>query len=463
MSGYCPSTGSMGSNSLTLTSPVYINHSDTPYEDHNDHMVYNDEYKPIYSRIRVIGEGTYGTVYLAKNLSTSKLCVIKQMKRFENDEGGIQPTQLREASLLKNLNHKYIVQMQDIFLTHHKEFCLVFEHCQMDLAQYMDQNSNKGINLELIRKWSYQMICGVSYMHSRRILHRDLKPQNILLTHDMDIKIADLGLGKECTLPLKPPMTTNIVTLWYRPPELLLGAKCYSSKLDIWSLGCIIAEMSRNGKVLFGGLCEWEVLIAILQFFGTPANNEAWCRGLPYFYNALPKFKGWKFEDRIGCLRDDKDSVDLLKNMLNMDSTKRMNAIQLMNHAWFETIADELCNESMEETKNKANETCIVNNRKWEQYFDDIKEVDSPSTPRKYDNHGSVQPEMLQFASRTNSCEIDSENETQNNKSVFGSFGFGDVKVKSNFNKTNDIETQSNSNKSNEYADRNMIDSSPVF
>ena len=157
------------------------------------------------------------------------------------------------------------------------------------------------------------MIFGLSYMHSKKILHRDIKPQNILITKDLNIKIADLGLGREYLLPIKDLSNDEIVTLWYRSPEIILGIKNYSTKIDVWSLGCVIAEMARNGNILFHGLCEWEVLMAILQFLGSPSKNDQWIKQLKYFSMSFPKFSPMKFENGMGKLKDNKNACHLLK------------------------------------------------------------------------------------------------------------------------------------------------------
>ena len=156
------------------------------------------------------------------------------------------------------------------------------------------------------------MLVGLSYIHSKMILHRDIKPQNILITNSLNIKIADLGLGREYGLPIKK-LSHKVITLWYRSPEILWGINKYSTKVDIWSLGCVIAEMGRNGDIMFAGLCEWEVLMGILKFLGTPSVDDKWCKELRYFNSSIPRFKARRFEDRIGKLKDNKDACDLLK------------------------------------------------------------------------------------------------------------------------------------------------------
>ena len=145
------------------------------------------------------------------------------------------------------------------------------------------------------------MILGISYIHSKRILHRDLKPQNIFLTKNMDIKIGDLGLAKEYG-SVKQRMSTEVVTLWYKAPELLLGTRKYSTKIDIWSVGCIISELARKGNVLFNGKSEWDMMMKIFILLGTPTQNEKWCIHLPYFSPKFPKFKEQTFQNAMGMI-----------------------------------------------------------------------------------------------------------------------------------------------------------------
>eukprot|EP01083_Nonionella_stella_P066610 175572_1 len=337
--------------------------------------IYNDSGKRLYQREELLGQGTYGMVYKARTISTNEIVVIKQMKQFKEDDGGLPSTTLREVSLLKHLKHKHIVQMRDVFWTMEQTFCVVFELCWMDLSQYIDKKNDKNelIPLALIKKWSYQMIDGISYMHSHRILHRDLKPQNILLSHSMNIKIGDLGLGKEHKLPIST-LTTEVVTLWYRSPELLLGATSYAGKIDIWSLGLIIVEMARN-EPLFIAYSEWELLIKILQFHGTPNQSDGnSLTSLQHFSIKFPQFKGVPFESQMRSLQNDKMACNLLKKMLDLDPQKRYNAIRLLKHPWFDTLIDR---EIKKESKDNATKDILsldlnamnVNNS-WDQYFE---------------------------------------------------------------------------------------------
>ena len=192
-----------------MTSPLcdYMDNIKSSFSFSTDgtSSIFNDEGQRIYSRDKLLGEGTYGRVYKAKHIKTNETVVIKQMKRFPHEDDGMQSTMLREVSILKHFECKHIIALLDVFWTDTMDFCLVFEFCKMDLFKYIEQQrkKHKNVQLKLIKKWSYQMLAGLRYMHSHRILHRDLKPQNILISSDMNAKIGDLGLSREHRLPIQ--------------------------------------------------------------------------------------------------------------------------------------------------------------------------------------------------------------------------------------------------------------------
>lgn len=205
-----------------------------------------------YEKLEKVGEGTYGKVYKAMEKGTGKLVALKKT-RLEMDEEGIPPTALREISLLQMLSTSiYVVRLLCVEHVHQpstksqspkSNLYLVFEYLDTDLKKFIDLY-RKGPNpkpLEpfLIQKLMFQLCKGVAHCHSHGVLHRDLKPQNLLLVKDKELlKIADLGLGRAFTVPLKS-YTHEIVTLWYRAPEVLLGSTHYSTAVDMWSVGCI--------------------------------------------------------------------------------------------------------------------------------------------------------------------------------------------------------------------------------
>lgn len=282
-----------------------------PLQLNMKNIICNDEHTPLYNKIHCIGRGTYGTVYLTENLKTKQKYIIKQLPK-RPDNQGVPHTTLREISILKNMNNKYIIQMEEAFFSP-DTINIVFEQCAMDLQQYI---TTKTITIQTIKEFSYQLLCGITYLHSKAILHRDIKPQNILITDisQPQVKLCDFGLSREVPIPISGITPTNIVTMWYKPPELLLGGKI-TTKLDIWSLGCVITEMGRNGRALFTGLSEWEMLMKIIQFLGTPPSNAPWLNNLPHFSRHLPKFKKQKFKNSMGKLKFNTYACNLLKVM----------------------------------------------------------------------------------------------------------------------------------------------------
>jgi len=206
------------------------------------HLDNNDKY----TKLEKLGEGTYGVVYKCKYRDTQDLVALKKI-RLENEDEGIPSTAIREISILKQLRHPNIVSLID--LEHgDKKLHLIFEYLDFDLKKYLDQ-LNGPVNPQLVKSYLYQMLDGIAYCHSKRILHRDLKPQNLLIDKFGKIKLADFGLARAFGIPIKT-LTHEILTLWYRAPEILLGQKEYSTPVDIWSVGCIFYEMAHKSKYI---------------------------------------------------------------------------------------------------------------------------------------------------------------------------------------------------------------------
>lgn len=223
-----------------------------------------------YEKLEKVGEGTYGKVYKAKEISTGQIVALKKT-RLEMDEEGVPPTALREVSLLQMLSQSlYIVRLLNVEhidkppknATHTPAkplLYLVFEYLDTDLKKFID-TFRKGVNPRplpntLVQSFLFQLCKGVAHCHSHGVLHRDLKPQNLLLDQAKGIlKIADLGLGRAFTVPLKS-YTHEIVTLWYRAPEVLLGSSTYSTSVDIWSVGCIFGESFPRSILIFYCCC----------------------------------------------------------------------------------------------------------------------------------------------------------------------------------------------------------------
>ncbi|XP_039568950.1 cyclin-dependent kinase 2 [Passer montanus] len=234
-----------------------------------------------FQKVEKIGEGTYGVVYKARNKVTGEVVALKKI-RLDTETEGVPSTAIREISLLKELNHPNIVKLLDVIHTENKLY-LVFEFLHQDLKKFMDSSSLSGIALPLIKSYLFQLLQGLAFCHAHRVLHRDLKPQNLLINAEGSIKLADFGLARAFGVPVRT-YTHEVVTLWYRAPEILLGCKYYSTAVDIWSLGCIFAEMITR-RALFPGDSEIDQLFRIFRTLGTP--DEAAWPGV----SALPDYK----------------------------------------------------------------------------------------------------------------------------------------------------------------------------
>ncbi|XP_058873501.1 cyclin-dependent-like kinase 5 isoform X3 [Acipenser ruthenus] len=195
------------------------------------------------------GSGTYGTVFKAKNRETHEIVALKRV-RLDDDDEGVPSSALREICLLKELKHKNIVRLHDV-LHSDKKLTLVFEYCDQDLKKYFD-SCNGDLDPEIVKSFMYQLLKGLAFCHSRNVLHRDLKPQNLLINRNGELKLADFGLARAFGIPVRC-YSAEVVTLWYRPPDVLFGAKLYSTSIDMWSAGCIFAELANAGRPLFPG------------------------------------------------------------------------------------------------------------------------------------------------------------------------------------------------------------------
>lgn len=284
-----------------------------------------------YERTSCLGEGTYGTVYKAKDTETGQVVALKRIKLDSPDEG-IPATAIREIAILKELKHPNIVDLISVIHTEAK-LTLVFEYVDLDLKKYMDKYGQLG-PLQ-VKYLLGQLLQGLSYIHNRRVLHRDLKPQNLLVSDDPqkpELKIADFGLARGAGIPVRS-YTHEVVTLWYRCPAVLLGCRRYGASIDIWSVGCIFYEMV-TGKALFPAKNEREELDAIFRALGTPT-DATWrdARALPQWRDDFGVYEPRDVAELLPGL--DEAGRDLFRQMMALDPDKRISARDALKHRYF--------------------------------------------------------------------------------------------------------------------------------
>jgi len=285
------------------------------------------------------------------------MVALKKVK-MDNEKEGFPITAIREIKILKNLKHPNIVQLKEIVTSkahdHNKQkgsVYMVFEYAEHDLAGLM-LSPKIEIKKEHVKHYLKQLLEGLHYLHTQKILHRDIKGANLLITKEGSLKIADFGLARSYNDP-SVPLTKKVITLWYRPPEVLLESEKYGAPADIWSVGCIFAELLfkhttnhyrnvwQDSHTVSGPHNETEQIQKIFDVFGTPS-KEAW----PSF-ERLPGMKNLKFKPKPCVFREHlKRSVQgelqeqeykLLEGLLTLNPDMRMTAKQALNHDYFWT------------------------------------------------------------------------------------------------------------------------------
>ena len=287
-----------------------------------------------------LGGGSFADVYKAREKSTGDLVAIKILKKkYSKWEDCLE---LREVKSLQKLHsdaisyqkgQESIIKLkQIIFIKESGTLNLVFEYMERDLFELMKSNSPKHLSEDKIRSITYQTLLGLAYMHKYGFFHRDMKPENLLCVGE-NIKIADFGLARE--IRSVPPYTEYVSTRYYRAPECILKSTNYNSPVDIWGLGCIMAEMYLHPQPLFFGNNEKEVLFKICSILGTP-NHYTWNEGLQMAKMINIKFPNFNGVELDSIIHDaSSDAIDLMKQMLQWDPNKRATAQNLLNHPFF--------------------------------------------------------------------------------------------------------------------------------
>lgn len=289
-----------------------------------------------YIQLEKLGEGTYATVYKGRSRTTNEVVALKEIHL--DAEEGTPSTAIREISLMKELKHVNIVRLYDVIHTETK-LVLVFEFCDSDLKRYMDQHGERGaLDPNTVRSFMYQLLKGTAFCHENQVLHRDLKPQNLLINRKGELKLGDFGLARAFGVPVNT-FSNEVVTLWYRAPDVLLGSRTYSTSIDVWSCGCIFAEMI-SGVPLFRGKDNQDQLLHIMRIIGTPSEQH-----FKNMFKDNPEIQAKTFSRypkmdlRQVLPKASPHAIDLLERLLKFDPAERVSAADALSHPYFTSAA----------------------------------------------------------------------------------------------------------------------------
>lgn len=297
-----------------------------------------------YERLNKIDEGTYGIVWKARDLSTNEVVALKQIK-YDNNlfREGFPITALREISVLLALNHECIVTVREMVVgdSFDKVF-MVMELMEMDLHEAITTKINEPLQQSELKSILYQILSAMDHMHSKWFIHRDLKTSNILINKSGKVALCDFGLARKYQIPHRA-LTQLVITLWYRPPELLFGETVYGPEVDMWSFGCVFGELlTKEGMIQGQG--ELDQIDKIFRLLGVPT-DETW----PEF-KSLPNAQIFSFSKQsdnelldkfpinsFSCNQTylDVNGFNLLQELLMLNPKKRLCAKDALSHDYF--------------------------------------------------------------------------------------------------------------------------------
>ncbi|KAI8140552.1 kinase-like domain-containing protein [Fennellomyces sp. T-0311] len=286
-----------------------------------------------------LGEGTFGEVHKGIHRTTGAVVALKRIL-MHNEKEGIPITAIREIKILKQLHHKNIVPLTDLAVergdSSKKEqgsIYMVFPYMDHDLAGLLE-NPLVKLTAPQMKTYIKQLLEGTAYLHHNKILHRDIKAANLLINNEGILQIADFGLARGIEDENKE-YTSCVVTRWYRPPELFLGERKYTTAIDMWGVGCILGELIK-GRPILQGADDIDQLRRIFYLCGSPTEES-----MPG-YRSLPDADKFKFESTQRRVKEefarvDPLAVELLDKLLVLDHSKRLTAVEALNHDYFYT------------------------------------------------------------------------------------------------------------------------------
>lgn len=281
----------------------------------------------------VVGSGTYGKVFKGVNVYTKKLVALKRI-RMEGERDGFPVTAVREIKLLRSLKHTNVVELQEVMVESNECF-MVFEYLSHDLTGLLN-HPNYTLEPAHKKHLARQLFEGLDYLHTRGVLHRDIKAANILVSNEGVLKLADFGLARFYAKHHQLDYTNRVITIWYRSPELLLGETQYGPAVDIWSAACVLVEIFTKRAIFPGDGSEINQLDKIHSVLGTPTRSE-WpdIVEMPWFELLRPTVRmASQFEERYKGVVTPM-AYELLRSMFRYDPKKRPSAGEVLRHGYF--------------------------------------------------------------------------------------------------------------------------------
>ncbi|XP_063015670.1 cyclin-dependent kinase-like 1 isoform X3 [Melospiza melodia melodia] len=280
-----------------------------------------------YEKLGKVGEGSYGVVFKCRNKDTGQIVAIKKFLESEEDPV-IRKIALREIRMLKRLKHPNLVRLLEVF-RRKRRLHLVLEYCEHTVLQELGRHP-RGVPEYLVKSITWQTLQAVNFCHKHNCIHRDVKPENILITKHSVIKLCDFGFARILTGP-SDPYTDYVATRWYRSPELLVGDTQYGPPVDVWAIGCVFAELLA-GLPLWPGQSDVDQLYLIRRTLGDLIPRHQQVFSTNQFFSGEPlevKFPNISYS-----------ALALMKGCLRMDPAERQSCEQLLQHPYFDSLRE---------------------------------------------------------------------------------------------------------------------------